>query len=41
MGSQPSGGEPGGEMRKFLVSAGGWRCWEESSGGRMIVGAAR
>ena len=32
MGSQPSGGEPGGEMRKFLSDSGGAR-WNEAGSG--------
>ena len=27
MGSQPTGGEPGGEIKKFLSMGGGRRCW--------------
>lgn len=31
MGSQPTGGEPGGEMRKFFSMAGGRRWYGEKS----------
>jgi hypothetical protein len=41
MGSQPSGGEPGGEIRKFLVRGGGSRWSDGSEGGRMSVDADR
>lgn len=44
MGSQPTGGEPGGEMRKFFSSSGGRKKWffdEPGEDGSMGVGSAR
>lgn len=31
LGSHPTGGEAGGEIRNCLVNAGGWRCWSSTS----------
>lgn len=36
IGSQPSGGDPGGEMRKFLSDSGGAR-WNDAGSGLMGV----
>jgi hypothetical protein len=36
MGSQPSGGEPGGEIKKFLSVSGGAR-WNEAGSGLIGV----
>ena len=38
IGSQPTGGEPGGEMRKLRSTVGGWRWCGENFGFEPSVG---